>query len=79
LKQQGNLSAAERALRTGITFDPDNPGAYNSLGQVLRAEGQLDESRLAFAKGARAEQHQRHELGSMLSQKATMTTVIAVQ
>jgi Flp pilus assembly protein TadD len=69
LKQKGDLDGAESALRAAIRFDPDNPGPYNTLGQVLQQKGKAEASREAFAEGSRAKQKKEVELGKMLQGK----------
>jgi cytochrome c-type biogenesis protein CcmH/NrfG len=69
LKQSGNLDGAASALRTAIRLDPDNPGPYNTLGQVLQQKGEPEASRQAFQEGSRAKQKKDAELGKMLQKK----------
>jgi Flp pilus assembly protein TadD len=66
LKQKGDLGGAETALRAAIRYDPDNPGPYNTLGQLLRQKGDDEGSRKAFADGSRVKQKKEAELGKML-------------
>ena len=69
LKQAGDLDRAESALRTAIRFAPEDPGPYNTLGQLLRQKGDVAGSQAAFAQGARAKQAKEAQLGKMLQKK----------
>ena len=69
LKQNGELDAAETALRAAIRYDPANPGPYNTLAQLLRQKGDIEASRTVFAEGAKAKQKKEAELGKMLQKK----------
>jgi ASPIC/UnbV protein/VCBS repeat protein/tetratricopeptide repeat protein len=53
LKQAGKLGEAAAALREAIRLDPSTPGPFNTLGQLLRQQGDLEGSRAMFAEGAR--------------------------
>jgi tetratricopeptide (TPR) repeat protein len=55
LRQQGHAEEAIEALREAIRLNPDAPGAFNTLGQLLRAKGDAEGSKAAFAEGARIE------------------------
>ena len=48
---------------------PQDPGPYNTLAQILRQTGELDESKRLFAEGARIKQAKEAEMGSQLRQK----------
>ena len=50
-------------MRAAIRLDPDNPGPYNTLGQVLRQKGDAEGSRQAFAEGASAKQKKEDGIG----------------
>ncbi|HXK02482.1 MAG TPA: tetratricopeptide repeat protein, partial [Verrucomicrobiae bacterium] len=65
----GDLDAAESALRSAIRFEPDNPGPYNTLAQLLRQKGDVEGSRAVFEEGAKAKQKKEAELGRMLQKK----------
>ncbi len=69
LKQAGELDRAEAALRSAIRFAPDDPGPYNTLGQLLRQKGDIAGSQAAFAEGSRAKRAKEAELGRMLQKK----------
>jgi len=53
LKQAGRPAEAAPALREAIRLNPEMPGPYNMLGQILRAQGDLEGSQAMFAAGAR--------------------------
>jgi Flp pilus assembly protein TadD len=69
LKQNGDLEAAETALRAAIRYDPGNPGPYNTLAQLLRQKGDIEGSRTVFAEGAKAKMTKDAELGKMLQKR----------
>jgi hypothetical protein len=56
-------------LRAAILYDPNNPGPYNTLAQLLRQKGDLEASRAVFEEGAKAKQNKEAELGRMLQKK----------
>jgi Tfp pilus assembly protein PilF len=67
--QKRDLDGAEEALRTAIRLDPANPGAYNTLAQVLRKKGDIEGSKRMFAEGAKVKAAKEAELGTMLQRK----------
>jgi Flp pilus assembly protein TadD len=69
LTQNGDLAAAESALRTAIRQKPSNPGPYNAQAQLLRQKGDLKGCRALFAQGAQAKQQEEAELARMLRRK----------
>jgi Flp pilus assembly protein TadD len=71
LKQKGDSAGAESALRSAIRLRPDDPGPYNTLGQLLRQKGDIDGSKAAFAKGEQVKQAKEAELGRMLQKKSS--------
>jgi cytochrome c-type biogenesis protein CcmH/NrfG len=73
LKQQDRSGEAEEALRTAIRMDPSNPGPYNTLAQILRQKGELEESRRLFAEGARVKKAREAELGVQMERPAPAT------
>ena len=66
LKQGGDAPGAEEAVRTAIRLDPANPGPYNTLAQILRQKGELEESRRLFEEGARVKRAREAEMGKQL-------------
>lgn len=69
LKQKGDAAAAELALRTAIRLDPANPGPYNTLAQIMRQKGDVEESKRLFAEGERVKRSKEAELGVRMERK----------
>jgi hypothetical protein len=69
LKQQGDLDGALGALRESIRLNADDPGPHNTIGQILRAKGDLEGSKKAFAEGARIKSRKEAEQAKMLRSK----------
>jgi predicted Zn-dependent protease len=69
LKQKGDLTGAESALREAIRLNSSDPGPYNTLGQVLRQKGDITGSRAAFADGAAAKKKLDDSQAEMLNGK----------
>ena len=64
LKQKGDLAGAEAALREAIRLSPADPGPYNTLAQVLRAEGRRrGQPRGIRARARRRSRRRRPSLG----------------
>jgi cytochrome c-type biogenesis protein CcmH/NrfG len=60
------VEAALIALREAIRLSPDDPGPYNTVGQILRAQGDVEGSKKAFAEGARIKSKKEAEQAEML-------------
>jgi Flp pilus assembly protein TadD len=69
LKQKGDLSGAESALREAIRLRPDDPGPFNTLGQLLRQKGDIPGSKAAFAEGALAKKRLEDSQVELLNKK----------
>jgi Flp pilus assembly protein TadD len=69
----GDLKGAATALREAIRLDPSSPGPYNTLGQILRLQGDLSGSKTAFADGARARQRREAEQKLIFDRSRTET------
>ena len=55
----GQLDDAVPALKSAIRLNPDTPGPFTLLGQILRAKGDAEGSRQAFAEAARIKKRKR--------------------
>ena len=65
----GKFETAIKEFDEAIRLNPNTPGPYNTLAQILRQTGELDESKRLFAEGARIKQAKEAEMGSQLRQK----------
>ena len=70
LKQKGDLVAAVPVLQESIRQNPNDPGPYNTLAQILRQQGDLEGSKKLFAEGARAKASKDRESVELLQGKA---------
>jgi Flp pilus assembly protein TadD len=55
-------------LREAIRLDPNTPGPYNTLGQILSIKGDKQGSQEAFATGAKLNNQKNAELANTLEQ-----------
>jgi Flp pilus assembly protein TadD len=70
LKQTGELDAARQALLEAIRLNPDTPGPFNMLGQILRVKGDDEGSRAMFAEGAKVKARKEAEQKAMFDRSA---------
>ena len=69
LKQKGDMAEAAKALERPSGLDPENPGPYNTLGQLLRITGDGEGSKAAFEAGAKAKARKEAEQADLLKKK----------
>jgi hypothetical protein len=55
-------------LRESIKLDPSTPGPYNTLGQILRIQGDKAGSEQAFAMGTKLKAEKDKQLENSLDQ-----------
>jgi hypothetical protein len=60
---------ARRAWRAAPRLLPEDPGPSNMIGQILRMQGDIDGSKLAFAEGARIKKKKEAEQINRLREK----------
>jgi cytochrome c-type biogenesis protein CcmH/NrfG len=55
-------------LKESIRLNPNTPGPFNTIGQILRQKGDLEGSKQAFSTGARLNEEKNAQLANSLEQ-----------
>ena len=69
--RQDRLEEGAELLQEAIRLDPGAPGPYTVIGQILRAQGDLEGQKAAFAEAARVKAKREAEQKTMFDRSVT--------